>query len=90
MRTLLDDQSAVAELRNAVLAEMRVNNPEQFASLQLGDIRAIDEAVGGLVTDLAKQDAGESTARDGDTATPSLIDTRASQPQGKQRKTRKA
>ena len=66
---------------------MRLNNPEQFNQLKATDLVAIDEAVGALVTDLAKQG---STSRDDDTPeTPSVFDTQASLPQSRKRKTRK-
>jgi hypothetical protein len=70
-----------------VLEDMRLNNPEQFNQLKATDLVAIDEAVGALVTDLAKQG---STSRDDDTPeTPSVVDTQASLPQSRKRKTRK-
>ena len=73
-----------------MLEDMRLNNPKQFNRLKATDLAAIDEAVGALVTDLAKQGAGGSTSRDDDTPeTPSVVDTQASLPQSRKRKTRK-
>jgi hypothetical protein len=62
-----------------VLEDMRLNNPEQFNQLKATDLVAIDEAVGALVTDLAKQGS----------TSPSVFDTQASLPQSRKRKTRK-